>query len=122
MADNASMEIAMNLEVLPSKKEAFDRILEAVYGNEDTARAFAHSVLQDWPDESLEFCTLLELPNIAPREDRIPIVADLIVEDLLYSTDSAFKKLYALHLSWTPEEASKYADVAEAAANPTPGP
>ncbi|MBO9428573.1 hypothetical protein [Sulfitobacter sp. R18_1] len=109
----------MNLEVLPNKKEAFDRILEAVHGNEDAARAFAHSVLQDWPDESLEFCTLLELPNIAPREDRIPIVADSIMENLMYSSESAFKELYSLHLSWTPEDAAKYANVAEATSQPS---
>lgn len=110
----------MNWEVSPNRKEAFDRILAAVHGNEDTARSFALSVLQDWPDESLQFCTLLEVPDDTPREDRIPIVAESIVGDLIYSPDSAFKKLYALHLRWTTENALKYAEVAEAASQPSP--
>lgn len=114
------MEIEMNWEVLPNKKEAFDRILAAVYGNEDAARAFTVRVLRDWPDESLQFSTLLEVPAHTSREDRIPIVADSIVENLMYSSESAFRELYSLHLSWTAEDTLKYAEVAEAASQASP--
>ena len=116
--------MSFEMTISPEKKDAIDRIIAAIHNNEDAAGAFSKAVAGSWPDGSLDYTVLREksIPELAglTREEKVEITSKEISESLTGSTDDVFSEVYALQLSWSPEKALRFAEVAESAALPSP--